>query len=140
MLSTNGEEGRVGLQASLHQEERRSGRSTDDSGGGSSKDISSEGLDFRVAVDGSCDTGTDRLVETQTAAVEQDLVDVLDIPRVSLDGKHSLRNHTFETYGRSNSPKQASRAFILQNDLDAVQDALVLLDSLIFCLQFTLQL
>lgn len=81
VLGTDWEEGRVGLQARLDQEEWRTSRSTDDTGGGTGEDVGSERLNFWIAIDGRCEVGADRLIEAKTTAVEQDLVDVLRFPQ-----------------------------------------------------------
>lgn len=44
------------------------------------------------------------------------------------------------TYCRPNTPEQTPRAFILKNNLDAMQNTAILLHALVLCLQFTLQL
>lgn len=77
VLSSYGEERRVGLQARFNQEERRSGCSTNDARGSTGEHICSKGLYFGIIVDGRCEVGADGLVETQAAAIEQDLIDVL---------------------------------------------------------------
>lgn len=65
------------MQAGLDKEKWRTSGGTDDTGGCASKDVHAEGLDFGIAVDSGCEVGTDGLVETETAAIQQDLIDVL---------------------------------------------------------------
>ena len=79
VLSTDGQKGRIGLQASLHQEERRSGSRTDDSRSGTSKDIRAQRLNLWIVVNGIGNVGANRFVKAETAAVQKDLVDVLDM-------------------------------------------------------------
>lgn len=78
VLGTDREKWRIGLQAGLHQEERRSGSRTDNSGCRTSKDICTQGLHLWIAVNGICDVGANGFVKAETAAVQKDLVDVLD--------------------------------------------------------------
>ncbi len=79
VLSTDGQKGRIGLQAGLHQEERRSGSCTDDSRCRTSKDICAHGLHLWIVVNGIGNVGANRFVKAETAAVQEDLVDVLDM-------------------------------------------------------------
>lgn len=83
MLSTDGKEGRIGLQAGLHQEEWRSSSSTNNSRCRTGEDINAERLHLGVAVNGICDVGTDGFVEAETAAIKEDLINVLDVIHVS---------------------------------------------------------
>lgn len=52
----------------------------------------------------------------------------------------SYRTISSHTYCRPDAPEQTPRAFILEDNLDTVQDTTVLLHTLILRLQFTLQL
>lgn len=65
------------MQAGLDKEEWRTSGGTDDTGGCASEDVHAEGLDLRITVDGGCEVGADGLVETETAAVQEDLVNIL---------------------------------------------------------------
>lgn len=115
VLGADREEGRVGLQARLDQEEWRTSCGPNDAGGSTSKYIGSKRLNLWVAIDGRCDAGADGLVETETAAVEQDLIDILNIPRVSsvCTSRQFLGKDRNVTYGRPDSPEQTSGAFVL---------------------------
>lgn len=137
VLGTDGEEGRVRLQACLDKEERRSGCGTDDTRGSTCEDIGSKGLNLGIVIDGRCDVGADWLIEAKTAAVQQDLVDVLKVMIVSLMSGHRIEQH-IPTYCRSDAPEQTPRSLILEDNLDAVQDTPILLHALILRLQFTL--
>lgn len=83
MLSTDGEEGRIGLQTGLHQEEWRSGSRTDNSRCRTSEDINAERLHLGVVVNGICEVGTNGFVKAETAAIKKNLVNVLDMIRGS---------------------------------------------------------
>ena len=83
MLCTNGEERRIGLQAGLHQEERRSSSRTNNSRCRTGEDINAERLHLGVAINGVCDVGTNGFVKAESAAIKADLVKVLDAIRVS---------------------------------------------------------
>jgi hypothetical protein len=72
------------LQACLNEEERRTCRGTNDTRSGTGKNVDTKGLDLRVTINGIGDGGSDRLVESQTATVEQDLVDVLNATDISI--------------------------------------------------------
>lgn len=77
------------MQACLNEEERRTCHSTNDTRSGTGKNIGTKGLNLRVTINGIGDGGSDRLVESQTATVEQDLVDVLNATDVSICPKKS---------------------------------------------------
>lgn len=77
MLGANGKERRVGLKASFHQKEWRSGSGTKNTGESAREDIDTEGLNLGIVEDGRGSIGSDGLVETKTATVKQHLVDVL---------------------------------------------------------------
>lgn len=81
MLGTDREEGRIGLQAGLHQEERRSSSRTDNSRGRTGEDISAERLHLGIAVNGVGDIRANGFVKAETATVQKDLVDVLGMIR-----------------------------------------------------------
>jgi hypothetical protein len=81
MLSTDGEEGRIGLQAGLHQEERRSSSRTDNPRCRTGEDINAERLYFGIAVNGIRDVRANGFVKAETAAIKKDLVNVLDMIR-----------------------------------------------------------
>ena len=77
VLGPNGQERRIRLQASLHEEERRSSRRPDDAGSCTGKDVDAERLHVRVTVDGIRHCGAKRFVEAETATIEENLVDIL---------------------------------------------------------------
>lgn len=82
MLSADRKERRIGLQAGLDQEERRSGSCTNNSGRCTRENISAEGLHLWIAVNRICDVGANGFVKAETAAVQKNLVDILDIKRM----------------------------------------------------------
>ena len=142
MLSPDREEGRIGLQAGLHQEEWGSGSRTNNTRHRTGENIDAEGLYLWIFIDGTCDVGANGFVEAETATVQEDLVDVLDITRaLACLGFREMVPWGWQfTHGRSNTTEQSSGTFILKDNLDTVQDTPILLHTFVLRLQFTLEL
>lgn len=112
VLGADGEERRVGLKTGLHKEERRPCCSTNDTRSSSCNDIGTEGLDLGIFVYSICEVCADRFVEAQTAAVKQDLVDILHDLNVRSMRLYMPFGEDI-TYSRSNTSEQTPRSFIL---------------------------
>ena len=77
MLRTHGQERRIALQASFHEEKGGAGRSAEDAGGGTGEDVDAEGLHGGVFVDEGRTGFAQGFVEAEAAAIKDHLVDVL---------------------------------------------------------------
>lgn len=89
---------------------------------------------MRIFIDSGREPTTNRLVETETATVEENLIDVLHLLSVNM----ALFPASWGTYRRANSPEQTSRALVLQNDLHAMENTLIFLGRLRPRLQLSL--
>jgi len=138
VLSADGKERRKGLESRLHQEEGRSERSAYDTRCRPGEDIDPERLNVRVLVYRGRQTLAQRLIETETTAIQQNLVDILSPNQHRVQEVSTSAGAT--TYGGANASEQPAGSFILQDDLDAVEDTPIFLDRLGLCLQLSLQL
>ena len=88
VLRADGQKGRVRLQPRLDEEEGRARGRAEHAGRGADEDVHAERLRVRAAEDGRRDGAPDRLVESEAAAVEGHLVDVLlEVRRVVHEGE-----------------------------------------------------
>lgn len=79
MLGSDGEEGRVGLESGLDEEEGRGDHGPDYARGGAGEDVDPEGLVCGRGVEVGGEGAADGFVEAETAAVEHGLVAVLSV-------------------------------------------------------------
>ena len=79
VLRSNRQGRRVGLQPRLYKKERRAESGSDHTGCRASEQIRSEGLHVCIMEEKVCDALAHGLVESEAAAIEDDLVDVLHI-------------------------------------------------------------
>lgn len=77
VLGADGQERGERLQASLDQEKGRTRSSSDDTRRSTGDDINTQRLNLSILVYRGGQTLAQRFVETQTATVEQDLVNIL---------------------------------------------------------------
>ena len=77
MLGADGKERGERLQTGLDEEKGRTRGSSNDTRSSTSEDVNTQRLNLSILVYCGCQTLAQRFVETQTATVEQDLVDIL---------------------------------------------------------------
>lgn len=118
VLGADGEEGREALEAGLDEEEGAAGGGANDAGRGAAQHVDAEALDLFVAKDEFRQGGAHGLVEAETAAVEEDLVNV----------------------GGAETAVNAAEALVLDDDGDAVEGTAVKVGVVSLALELALQL
>lgn len=133
MLRSDGQERGIRLQAGLDEEERGSEGGTNDARGGTRSYVDAKHLLLGVIVEETRCMCPNRLVETQSASVQTDLVAKLS---KSDSVHHSV---ACETYSCRQPLHQSPHAFILENDRHALKDTSVQ-PRCTFCGQLSLKL
>lgn len=118
VLSANGQEGRVTLQSGFNQEKGAPGSRADDAGAGPTEHVDAQALCFLIGENQARYGGAHGLIETQAAAVEEDLVYV----------------------GAAETAIDAAETFIPNYDGDAVEGAAVMVRLVPLFLELSLQL
>lgn len=118
VLCAHGQRGRIALQPRLDEEERAAGHGAHEARRRAREDVDAEGLHGCVAIDQGCERASHGLVEAQTAAVQQDLVDV----------------------GCADTAVDAPDSLVADDHRDAVDGPPVELWLVSFVLEFSLQL
>lgn len=118
VLGANGEKRRKALEASLDEEEGRAGRGANDTRGGTAKHVDTEILGGAIAQKQRGESLAHGVVESEAAAIEQDLVDVC----------------------ATDTAVDASQALVLDDDADAMDGAPIVVRLVAFVLQLALEL
>lgn len=138
MLGADRKEGRERLESRLHQEEGRTESRAYDTRCRSGKDVDAERLNARVLVDRGRHTTAQWLVEAETAAIQHHLVNILFPQSAFGSSRDQGAWMDATTYSGANASEQPAGSFILQDDLNTVEDTLIFLNRLLLCLQLSL--